>query len=143
MLVLMAAVFASPAAAQNRPAPSDQDTLTQLEQDWDDAFYRNDVAFISNILADEFVAIYEDGSQGDKAKELKLAEEFKQQYVKSTLTDFTVRVYGDAAVVRMTRYLAGTKGGQPVEVAFRFIDVFTYRSGRWQCVATQSTKVMP
>jgi hypothetical protein len=28
-----------------------------------------------------------------------------------------------------------------VELTFQYIDVFVYRDGRWQCVASQSTRV--
>lgn len=143
ILIVLASAWAASGAAQSRPAPSDQETLVQLERDWDEAFYRNDVAFIANVLADEFVATYEDGKRGDRAKELQLAAEFDQQHVSSRLSDFSVKVYGDAAVVGFTRHLAGTKDGRPLEVAFRFMDVFVWRAGRWQCVATQSTKIVP
>ena len=143
LVVLLLAVWAATAAAQDRRPLSDQETLTRLERDWDEAFYRNDVPFISNILAPEFVAIYEDGATGDRDKELKEAAEFNQQHVASQLSDVIVKIYGDTAVVRMTRTLTGTRGGQPASDAFRFLDIFTYRDGRWQCVATQSTKVTP
>jgi hypothetical protein len=77
--VLAAVVSAATiAAAQRPPVESDQQILIELERGWNDAFYRKDVAFISNLLADEFVATYDDGSQGDKAKELALATQFNQ-----------------------------------------------------------------
>ena len=56
------------AAAQNRPVRSDQQILIQLEQDWDAAFRAKDIAFLENILADEFVATYGDGSLGEQGQ---------------------------------------------------------------------------
>ena len=67
------------AGSQDQPVRSDQEILTQLERDWDAAFHRKDVRFIETVLADEFVVTYENGSRGDKAKELALAAEFNQQ----------------------------------------------------------------
>jgi hypothetical protein len=32
--------------------------------------------------------------------------------------------------------------GQRVQNDYRFTDVFVLRDGRWQCVSTQSTKVL-
>jgi ketosteroid isomerase-like protein len=126
---------------QSRPVLSDQQILVQLERDWDAAFLRKDVKFIETILADEFLATYPDGTRGDRAKELALAAEFNQQIESSTLEDFAVRVYRDTAVVWFTRTIVGPIKGQRTEIAYRYIDVFVWRDGRWQCVATQSTKV--
>jgi ketosteroid isomerase-like protein len=139
----MALVVASTAivSAAQAPVESDQQVLIDLEQRWNEAFYRKDVAFIETILGDEFVATYDDGSQGDKAKELALATEFNQQ-VESAIPDgFTVKVYRDTAVVRFTLHLAGIRQGQRAELTLRYTDVWVIRDGRWQCVSTHSTRV--
>jgi len=128
-------------AGQSRPVQSDQQILIKLERDWDAAFHRKDVAFIESVLAEEFVSTYGDGSRGDKAKELKLATEFDQQVDSSSLDEFAVKVYGDTAVVWFTQHLVGPVKGKPVMVTYRYVDVFVMRDGRWQCVASQSTKV--
>jgi ketosteroid isomerase-like protein len=120
---------------------SDQQILVQLERDWDAAFLKKDVGFIESVLADEFVATYDDGMRGDKAEELRLAGQFNQQIDSSTLDDFTVKIYGDTAVVWFSRRLVGPSQGRRLELNFRFTDVFVYRDGRWQCVASQSTRV--
>jgi ketosteroid isomerase-like protein len=126
--------------AQNR-ALSDQDILTQLERDWDAAFHSHDVRFIETVLADEFIVTYADGTRGDRLKELKLAGEFNQQIDSSTLDEFTVKVFGDTAVVWFTQHLVGPSQGKRLELSFRYVDVFVLRDGRWQCVASQSTKI--
>ena len=139
--MLAAAWAVTASGSQDQPVRSDQQILIQLERDWDAAFLRKDVDFIENVLADEFVATYPDGSRGDKAKELMLAAEFDQQIDSSTLDEFTVKIYGDTAVVWFTRHLVGPSQGRRLEVTYRYVDVFVLRTDRWQCVATQSTKV--
>jgi ketosteroid isomerase-like protein len=129
------------AGAQDQAVQSDQEILTQLERDWDAAFHRKDVRFIETILADEFMVTYGDGSRGDKAKELALAAEFNQQIDSSTLDEFIVKIYGDTAVVGFTQHLVGPSQGRRLELSFRYLDVFVLRDGKWQCVASQSTKV--
>ena len=52
-----------------------------------------------------------------------------------------VRFYGDTAVVWFSRHLVGPSQGRRLELTYRYIDVFVLRAGRWQCVASQSTKV--
>ena len=141
---VLAGAWTVTASASQRPlAESDQQILIKLEQGWNEAFYRKDVAFIKNILADEFTATYEDGSRGDKAKELALVAEFNQQVQSAIQEDFTVRVYGDAAVVWFTLRLVGIKQGQRSELMLRYTDVWVMRDGRWLCVSTQSTRVNP
>jgi len=138
---LLAATSVSAAGPQERAGQSDQQILIQLEREWDAAFQAKDLPFIERVLADDFVATYADGSRGDKAKELALTAAFDQRVDSSALDDFTVKVYGDTAIVWFTKRLTGPRQGRPVEVTFRYIDVFVWRDGRWQCVATQSTRV--
>ena len=134
-------VAASPSHSQ--PIKSDQQILIELERGWNEAFYRKDVTFIEDLLADEFMATYDDGSRGDKARELALTAEFNQQVESAIQDDFTVRVYRDTAVVWFTLRLVGIRQGQRAEVTFRYTDVWVLRDGRWQCVSTHGTKVNP
>jgi ketosteroid isomerase-like protein len=144
LLLLAAAILssaASSAGAQDRPVRSDQEILMQLERDWDAAFLTRDVRVIDDILAEEFIATYDDGSRGDRARELSLAAEFNQNIESSVLKEFTVKIYGDTAVVWFTRQVAGLSKGKRLELSFQYIDVFVFRAGKWQCVASQSTRV--
>jgi ketosteroid isomerase-like protein len=130
-------------ASQEPPVKSDQQVLIALEQRWNDAFYRNDVASIKDLLADEFIATYDDGARGDKAKELALAAEFNQQVESAIQDEFTVKVFRDTAVVWFTLRVVGVKQGQRAELTLRYTDVWVIRDGRWQCVSTQSTRLTP
>ena len=134
-------VVASPSHSQ--PIKSDQQILIELERGWNEAFYRKDVTFIEDLLADEFMATYDDGRRGDKARELALTAEFNQQVESAIQDDFTVRVYRDTAVVWFTLRLGGIRQGQRAEMTFRYTDVWVLRDGRWQCVSTHGTKVNP
>ena len=136
-------LVAGTAFGQTRPVESDQEALIRLERGWNAAFYRRDVAFIETLLADEFIATYDDGSRGDKARELALAGEFNQQIESAVQQDFTVKVYRDAAVVWFTLRVVGFRQGERAEVTLRYTDVWIMRDGRWQCVSVQSTRVGP
>jgi ketosteroid isomerase-like protein len=139
---LLAASWAVNASASQRtPVESDQQVLITLERGWNEAFYRKDIPFIENLLADEFVATYDDGTRGDKKKELALATEFNQQVESAVQDEFMVRVFRDTAVVWFTLHLVGIKQGQQSELTLRYTDVWVIRDGRWQCVSTQSTRV--
>ena len=139
---LLVLSLAAPAAAQSQQrAQSDQQILIKLEQDWDFAFHNKDVPFIENVLAAEFVATYAEGQRADRATEIANAKNFNQQIDKSELREFIVKVYGDTAVVWFTQKMTGPSKGQTITLTFRYMDVFVLRDGRWQCVASQSTRV--
>jgi ketosteroid isomerase-like protein len=137
--VAVVIAVASPANAQR--VKSDQDTLIELEQKWDMAFRNRDATFIETLLADDFVVTYEDGTRGDKAKELSLAASFNQQIDSSTQDEFIIKVYGNTAVVWFTLHLLGPVNGNPVAITYRYVDVWVNRDGVWKCVASQSTRV--
>jgi ketosteroid isomerase-like protein len=120
---------------------SDQEILMQLERDWNAAVHRNDVEFVAGILAEEFTATYDSGSSGDRKRELELVASFDQQIDASALDDFVIHTFRDTAVVRFTLRLIGPVKGEPVELQLRYLDVWVIRDGRWQCVASQSTRI--
>ena len=139
--VLVVALGVAASAAQRPLAPSDQEVLVDLERRWNAAFYQKDAAFIETILADDFVATYDDGSRGDKAKELSLAAAFDRRVESAVPDDFTVKVYGDTGIVWFSLRVVGIRQGQRAETNLRYTDVWVVRDGRWLCVSSQSTQV--
>ena len=140
--LIFIAVLAAPAGLfAGQPVKSDQEVLIELERRWNSAVYENDVKFVASILADEFTATYEDGSRGDKAKELAVIAAFNQKLESAVQNDFTIKVFGDTAVVWFTLRLVGFKQGQRAEVTLRYTDVWIVRDGRWQCVSAHSTRL--
>ena len=140
-VVIAAVCVTSVAGAQSRSMQGDRETLIQLERDWDEAFRSKDVAFVDNVLAEEFMATYGDGTRVDRAQELEMIATFNLQIDSSTVDDFTVNLYDDTAVVWFTQHLVGPSNGQTLELTYRYMDVFVFRDGRWQCVASQSTQL--
>ena len=143
-VIVWLALVSSPArVAGVQPVKSDQEVLIELEKSWNEAFYRKDTKFIEGILADEFISTYEDGSRADKKKELALTAAFDQQVESAIQDDFTVKVFGDTAVVWFTLHLVGIKQGQRAELTLSYTDVWVLRDSHWQCVSAHSTRVSP
>ena len=130
---------ASTALAQE--VASTQEVLIELERSWNAAVYQRDVDHIETLLADDFIGTYDDGSRGDKARELELIAGFNQQVESAVQDDFTVQIYDDTAVVWFTLRIIGIRQGQRAELTLRYTDVWLQRDGRWQCVSTHSTRV--
>jgi len=136
-----ALLCAAATVSAQRPVRSAQQILEQLERDWVEALQHNDVDFVNNVLAPEFVSTYGDGSRGDRVRELQLVKEFNQQVDKWTVDEFTVRVFNETAVVWFTQRMTGPVQGKPTEIVTRYMDVFVNRDGKWLCIGSQSTKV--
>ena len=139
MLAAACLAAAAPAAAPSAQSP--RETLIELERGWNDAIYRRDVDFIEGLLADEFIATYDDGSRGGKARELEFVASFNQRVVSAVQDDFTVDFFGTTAVVRFTLRIVGIRQGQEAEIRLNYTDVWVRRGGRWQCVSTHSTRI--
>ena len=137
----LAWVWAAGASASQLPEVSVEEHLIALERGWNEAFYARDVEFLESILADDFIVTYDDGARGDKARELALSASFNQRVISATQEDFIVQVYGGAAVVWFTLRVVGIRRGEEAEIALRYTDVWIMRDGRWQCVASQSTRL--
>lgn len=138
---LGAVCVVAPAIAQSTDAAATRAELIELERGWNDAFYRKDAEFIAGLLADDFVATYDDGSRGDKARELELVASFNQRVISAEQEDFEIRLYDDTAVVRFTLRIVGIRRGEEAEIQLRYTDVWVRRDGRWQCVSTHSTRM--
>ena len=141
LCVTACVVAAAPAPLAAQPVKSDQEVLIELEKSWNQAFYRKDLKFIESILADEFISTYEDGTRADKKKELALSAAFDQAVESAIQDDFTVRIFGDTAVVWFTLHLVGLKQGQRAELTLSYTDVWVLRDGNWRCVSAHSTRV--
>jgi ketosteroid isomerase-like protein len=139
---LVIALCAAGVSASQR-VESDQQVLIALEQKWNEAFYRKDVAAIEPLLAEEFTATYDNGRRGDKASELALVASFNQAVESAVQDDFIVRVYRDTAVVWFTLRIVGLREGKRAEETLNYTDVWIIRDGRWQCVSTHSTRLTP
>jgi ketosteroid isomerase-like protein len=137
----LAIACALPRTVAPQPVKSDQEIIVELEKAWNEAFYKKDVKFIESILAEEFVSTYEDGSRADKKKELALTAAFDQQVLEAVQDDFTVKVFGNTAVVWFTLHLVGIKQGQKAELTLSYTDVWVLRDGDWRCVSAHSTRV--
>ncbi len=141
VVILIVLPTATVSGSQSAAGRSNQEILIQLERDWDQAFHQKDIAFIEKVVADEFIATYDDGARGDRDQELENAATFNKRIDSATLDEFTVKEYGDTAVVWFRKSMTGPMQGRTVTVSVRFVDVFVMRAGRWQCVASQSTRI--
>ncbi|TGE24276.1 nuclear transport factor 2 family protein [Hymenobacter aquaticus] len=141
-LLPVAASFAQ-RGAPRPPDPKVAQELLQLERRWNEAIVRRDTAFISTLLAPDFLYVAADGSVNDR-KTVLLAVSNPNSVVNPFQTeDVRVRQYGNSTVILTGWFLqTGTWLGQPFAVRLRYTDVYVKRKGRWQAVSAQAA-VLP
>jgi ketosteroid isomerase-like protein len=116
--------------------PSDEQTLTRLNQEYVDAFMNSDVEWYREHLADDFVVIESDGSLLNK-------EQFLRNTVQGPdvadykLHEVDIRIYGSAALVRATGVWTRADGKMGMS---RYTDVYVRQNGNWKTVSAQITR---
>src|SRR4051812_4083631 len=120
---------------QNAPVGTDEDAVAALVAARTEALVAGDAERMTGILAEDFIYTNAGGESCDRA-------EYVAAYVASpdvvwisqTSTAPDIRVYGDAAVVRLDVHDRATWSGEPFEGDFRTLSVYVRREGTWQCV---------
>jgi ketosteroid isomerase-like protein len=130
------------ALAQPKPAAAgDEAALRAIEEKWDSASLKGDVAALGAIYADSFVTTDTDGKVRTKAEVLARVKSGEVKYSAAKADDLKIYVYGDAAVVNGRWTGKFTENGKPMSAVERFTDTFVRQNGQWRCVASHSSTI--
>ena len=124
----------------NKP-PAAASMLIALEHEWADAVKHQDAGAIDRIQAEEFVFTDPAGQTWTKTRGLDSIKAGDLVIDSFELTDAQVKIYGNTAVVTFAITWHGSFRGNDVSGPQRMTDVLVKRDGRWQCVASQATRV--
>jgi hypothetical protein len=142
-LLLLAVVLQVSGAASVPGATQAQlGDFAQVEQQLARAWVESDRATIDRIIASDWTTIAITGQVLTRAE--VMADFFrngKSPISAMTIDDIRVRPLGEVAVVT-GRTVARATGSQ-TDVVLRFTDIFAWRNGRWQIVASQGTRAAP
>jgi hypothetical protein len=122
--------------------------LTQMENDWANTVKTRDVETMKRIEAEDITLTYPDGTTGDRAHDINDITSGALTADAWTVSDMKVRAFDqNAAVVtglstvKNGKYKGADGKAMDISGNYRFTDTFIKRNGRWQVVASQSTKV--
>ena len=122
--------------AAEKAASADEQALLKLERDWVDAEARHDVVALQAILDDRFVATFGAGKLLDKNAFIKDVTAGAIDPTQSQeLSEQTIILAGDTAVVVETDTIRSIKNGQPSESVYRFTVTYIRRGGHWLALA--------
>ena len=137
-LFLLLGVFCASTAAQGVA-----DEIKKMETERAAAVVKGDWAKLEKETSDDYTLININGQMSTKAQ---MVEGFKSGQTKLTtddVSDMSVRVYGDVAVITGKVDVKGTIGGKDVTGQAMFTRVYVKKAGHWQAVALQQTRVSP
>jgi len=141
-VLLLTVLAASGAWAQTPPAAPEQALIT-IENEWSQASMKRDAAALDRFYADEYIFTNEDGVASNKTKEIADIKSGTFRLTAFKFSNLKVHIYGDVAVVTGQNTIKGTWEdiNKDISGPYRFTDVFVKRGGRWQCVASQSSRI--
>jgi ketosteroid isomerase-like protein len=134
LLLLIAPVSALLSLAQRNSESGAK--ILALENKWNEAYQRGDVAAMNSLLADDFVITVEDGNIFSKSGYIAHVGDSDNKVTLSEMSDLKVRVHADVAVVTGVYHEKGTTKGKPYEFHDRLTDVWLLADSRWQVIAS-------
>ena len=122
-------------------APSTAETVKQLERDWIAAEKAGDAGRLSEIIADDWVALGPDGSTIAKPAFIADYKSGKSKVETYEIGPMSVKVLGNVAVVQGSDTEKSVTEGKDSSGKYVWMDVFEKRDGKWQAVRSQNAMV--
>jgi len=103
---------------------------------------KGDIPALEQLLAPDYQGYDPSGRPQDRAGVLRGYAEGGGVKVTSLLqSDLRARVLGEAGLVAGINVMRGQQGHEHFDLRLRFLDVYAWRDGRWQLVASQDTRL--
>ena len=117
------------------PAEAERQVL-QLEREWTAAEISRDAVKLRQILDDQFVVTFGSGDVTDKEGFIKAVVGDENDVILSQdLSDETIRIDRDTAVIVLTDTVHGTSKGEPYTQVLRITTTYIRRDGKWLALA--------
>jgi len=137
--------MAAPSLATEReksktvPPDDAKQQLLGLGKEWADAEVKHDAATLRRILDDKFVVSF--GAQKPYDKEAFIKQILIDDVESQTLSDQTVIIDHDTAIVLGTDTVRGTENGAAYTEDFRYTVTYIRRHGQWIALAEHLVEV--
>ncbi len=143
-LLLLATLLSGCGGLPVAPKPNDPQAvalLTAQSDAWDRAIVRKDRAAIEANMTGDFRQIDGGGNVYDKRSFIEELISPDLTIDPYTVEDFTVRLYGDVALLSGQSRLTGHFKGKKFQSHYRYIDVYVKRGGEWKVASVQISKI--
>ena len=114
-----------------------------MENKWEASVPTHNYSLVEGYVSADFMGVSSKSKFVNRSEMLSEYKGDKDTYKSAKNEKLNVRMYGkDVAVVTGRAREVGTgKDGKAFDRTFLFTDTWMMRGGKWQCVASQSTKI--
>jgi ketosteroid isomerase-like protein len=116
-----------------------EESIAQLEQDWVTAIIQKDTDVLNRIMADDFTAISPNGQRYTRFEAIADLRSGRYAVESMKLRNLNVRVFGDMALVTVYQNEKSKFEDEDCSGQYAFTNVWLYRNGFWQVVASHGT----
>ncbi len=117
--------------------------IMDMEQKLRDANLKNDVSYIEQALAEDFVGVGSEGNVYGKAGGIRVRKSGKLKFESIEQSGQKVRVYGNTAIVTGTSNVNLSFMARHHPGTYRYTRVYVRMGESWKVVNFQVTKVQP
>ncbi len=122
-------------------APTVEQELSKLEEDWAKAYVVRDLKTLGRIEADDWCYTDTEGNVITRTGDLADVETGTFVATGFKVENLKVRVHGDTAVVTGRQTMQATYKGKDTGGVFQITDTWIRRGGGWQCLASHLSKI--
>jgi uncharacterized protein (TIGR02246 family) len=137
-VIALALVLASSAAYGD-----DSQAVKSLSDDVVAAELKGDTAALDKLFADDMTFTHGSGVVETKSVFLDALKTGKRKMESIQQSDVQVRMFGTTALVVGNSNVKVVAGGNTIEHAVRFSDIWVQQQGKWRMVAYQATIIAP
>ncbi|HKQ79513.1 MAG TPA: nuclear transport factor 2 family protein [Blastocatellia bacterium] len=143
LFVVVFALVSLPAFAQEKKVSNGvEQAVLKLEQQWEDALLKSDVAALEKIYDDSLVYTHSTGGVDNKAVYVGNIKSGATKYESMKRDDIKVSVYGNTALVTCHWEVHVMARGNKIDTNARYIHVYVRQKDGWKMVAHQSTRIV-
>ena len=135
--------MAASAAAPKAAAPAKNMSVKDMENAWEAAVAKHDAASVEGFIAADFVGVSSKGKFIDRADSIGEFKKDKDTYKSAKNEKLNVKMFGPSVTVvtGRAREVGTGKDGKAFDRTFLYTDTWVMRGGKWQCVASQVSKI--
>jgi hypothetical protein len=131
------------AAAAAAPMNTKGMSVKDMENAWEAAVGSHSFATVEGFVAADFVGVSSKGKFTNRSQMLSEIKGDKDTYKSAKNEKLNVKMFGPnvTVVTGRAREVGTGKDGKAFDRSFLFTDTWMMRGGKWQCVASQASKI--
>lgn len=137
LAIVSCLTFSAPAAAQTK----EEKEVAQAVEKLKTGMVNGDKTTLTNIAASELSYGHSSGKVEDKAAFVQAIVSGESDFVKIDLSEQTIKIAGNAAIVRHNLAATTNNGGVAANVKLAVLLIWQKQQGQWKLLARQAVKI--